>query len=139
MVSQDYDEIFLNCGKFGPGYVNYIQGKKKKEKAFLTMHGYGPYDIFDGDALKEVGKIVLAYGLQSCNKELIESLTAVLEKGIRRTWLSTVATFKTARTPSTIELIQAIDAPLKLKYKPMRSPELVSLRITHNGASSMRT
>ncbi|KAF2148117.1 hypothetical protein K461DRAFT_316509 [Myriangium duriaei CBS 260.36] len=72
-IAQNQTEIYVNVGEFTNEYVEFLHGsqtdrefpapKRRSGSSFMTMTSYGPFDITNPAALKEISIIVLALTL----------------------------------------------------------------------------
>ncbi|GFF45520.1 hypothetical protein IFM46972_07814 [Aspergillus udagawae] len=63
LISQHRQEVFVTFAKPGDGYKQYLDehsdSMTPEESGFLTLHCFGPFDIFDAKHIRAPGHLVL--------------------------------------------------------------------------------
>ncbi|KAH8812178.1 hypothetical protein F5884DRAFT_304549 [Xylogone sp. PMI_703] len=62
MVSQDLDQVWVTFGEYDRAYLQYLRGAARDgdDQSFLTMHEYGPWDVRDENAMRNLGPLIHA-------------------------------------------------------------------------------
>lgn len=68
MVSQHHNEIYFTVARFDPGYLAYLLDDNEvatNGDDFLTLHCFGPFNIFNYKHVFSIGEILLTLTIQS--------------------------------------------------------------------------
>ena len=69
-ISQDSTEIYLTIAGFESAYKDYLCSKeqsKVRERSFMTMNQYGPWNVRIMEHMEHLGKLLLAFTLRFCH------------------------------------------------------------------------
>ncbi|GAD92741.1 conserved hypothetical protein [Paecilomyces variotii No. 5] len=71
-ISQNRQFVYIIFAEYDDNYIEYLKDGTVTDGSFLTMHEFGPWDVFDPRHMKEFGTIVLALTLRTHHDQQVE-------------------------------------------------------------------